>query len=357
MLRYILLTLGTVFVLGGAAILFMWFGQARRAPEVVGTPTEIRTLVMTAAHAIPKGGLLRQDDLKSKDLGPDEHLQPGSVVSGQEKDLLGALSRRDFAEGEPLIASDFIKPNDRNFLAAVLKPGSRAISIFVDAAQSVAGLALQGDYVDVILIQSFEDKITPYPRQTTAGETVLHGVRVIAIDQTLALPQGGLLSALTTSADARIPKTVTLEVTERQAEKLLVASKLGSFQLTLLPLTIAAANMFADARNAKPVWAADVSVAFDVIAKREAREIAAATAAAAAAAPAAAGAPQTPPPAPCPPSTGSTLDKSVRCAPSTLSYYRAPPPANPVPPEAPHQKQWPSVRLSPASREEGGRYE
>jgi pilus assembly protein CpaB len=359
MLRYILLAVGAVFILAGVTILFAWFGQARKPPEVVGAPAEIRTSVMTAAHAIPKGSLLRQDDLKSKVLGPDEYLQPGNVVSGQEKDLLGALSRRDFAEDEPLIASDFIKPGDRNFLAAVLKPGSRAISIFVDAAQSVSGLALQGDYVDVILIQSFEDKITPYPRQTTAGETVLHGVRVIAIDQTLALPQGGLLSALTTSADARIPKTVTLEVTERQAEKLLVASKLGSFQLTLLPLTIADADTFEDARNAKPVWAADVSVAFDQISKREEREIAAATVAAAAAAPAAsrAAAPQTPPPAPCPPSTGSTVDKSVRCAPSTSSYYRAPPPSNPVPPEAPRQKQSPSVRLSPASREDGGRYE
>ena len=197
---------------------------------------------MTAAHAIPKGTLLRQDDLKSKDLGPEEHLQPGSVVSGQEKDLLGALSRRDFAEGEPLIASDFIKPSDRNFLAAVLKPGSRAISIFVDAAQSVAGLALQGDYVDVILIQSFDDKITVDPRRKTVGETVLHGVRVIAIDQALAPPQAGLVSAVVANAEARIPKTVTLEVTERQAEKLLVASKLGSFQLTLLPLTAAAAD-------------------------------------------------------------------------------------------------------------------
>ena len=32
------------------------------------------------------------------------------IVSGQEKDYLGTFSRRDFAEGEPLIASDFIKP-------------------------------------------------------------------------------------------------------------------------------------------------------------------------------------------------------------------------------------------------------
>jgi pilus assembly protein CpaB len=357
-LRYILLTLGIVFVLVGVVALFAWFSQARKASEVVGAPAEIRTSVMMAGHPIPKGSLLRQEDLKSKDLGPDEHLQPGSVVSGQEKDLVGALSRRDFAEGEPLIASDFIKPSDRNFLAAVLKPGSRGISIFVDAAQAVAGLALQGDYVDVILVQSFEDKITPYPRQTTAGETVLHGVRVVALDQTLALPQGGLLSAITASAEARIPKTVTLEVTERQAETLLVASKLGSFQLTLLPLTIAPADMFETARTVKPIWAADVSVAFAEIAKSEAREIAAATAAPTAAGPAAAAAaPQTPPPASCPPSAGSTLDQSVRCAPLTSSYYRAPPLSNPVPPAAPHQKQSPSVRLLPTSQKEGGRYD
>ncbi|MGA3201947.1 MAG: hypothetical protein ABSF12_05585 [Bryobacteraceae bacterium] len=93
MLRYILLSFGAVFVLGGVAILVVWFGQARQAPEAAAIPAEIRTTVMTAAHAIPKGTFLRQDDLKPKDLGPDEHLQPGSVVSGQEKDLLGALSR------------------------------------------------------------------------------------------------------------------------------------------------------------------------------------------------------------------------------------------------------------------------
>ncbi|MGB7977200.1 MAG: Flp pilus assembly protein CpaB [Roseiarcus sp.] len=349
MLRYILLTIGAIFVLAGVALLFTWYGQARKAPEVAGGPTEIQTSIMTVAHVIPKGTLLRQDDLKSKNLGPEEHLQPGSVVPGQEKDLLGALSRRDFAEGEPLIASDFIKPSDRNFLSAVLKPGSRAISIFVDPAQSVAGLALQGDYVDVILIQSFEDKITVDPGRKTVGETVLHSVRVIAIDQTLAPPQGSLMSAVMANAEGRVPKTITLEVTERQAEKLMVSQKLGGFQLTLLPLTAAAANPIEDERNAKPVWASDVSLALDEVAQRQPVEIGGP--------PAKAGAPQPPPPAPCPPSTGSTLDKSVRCAPSTLTYYRAPMPSNSKPGEAPPQNQSPATRAPPVSLQERGRYD
>jgi pilus assembly protein CpaB len=372
MLRALLLVVGAGFVLIGAVVLFAWFGQLRKGPEVAGAPAEIRTSVMTAAHAIAKGSLLRQDDLKSKLLESGDQLQPGSILSGQEKDFLGSLSRRDFAEGDTLIASEFIKPSDRNFLAAVLKPGSRAVSIFVDAAQSVAGLALPGDYVDVILIQSFEDKITPYPRQTTAGETVLHGARVIALDQALAAPASGPVgSSAPPTADGRIPKTVTLEVTERQAEKLLVASKLGSFQLTLLPLAVADGEPIGEDAKVRPVWASEVSVAFDVMSKREALEIAAATAATAAAAPpaataaappAAAAAPRLPDVPPCPPSTGSTIDKSVRCAPSKLLVYRAPEPPSSGPSEVPRQKQKqsPSVRLSPllpVSRQDGGRYD
>ena len=53
---------------------------------------------------------------------------PGDFVRGQvlELEFLGAVARRDFAAGDPLIASDFVKPNERGFLAAVLKPGARA---------------------------------------------------------------------------------------------------------------------------------------------------------------------------------------------------------------------------------------
>ena len=348
MLRYILLAVGTVCILAGAIVLFTWIREAGKAPVAVQTPVERRVSVLTAAHAIPKGTLLRQDDLKSKELGSDEHLLPGMIASGQEGEYLGAVNRRDFASGEPLIASDFTKPGDRNFLAAVLRPGYRAISIFVDAQQSVAGLALQGDSVDVILIQSFDSKITADPRRQTVGETVLHDVRVIAIDQALVPPTGVITSVNT---EARIPKTVTLEVAERDAEKLLVAAKLGSFQLSLLPINAAGADSAKDVRRAKPVWASDVSLALSDIVRPQPQ--------AAASAPPAGAAPQPLAPAPCPPATGSTLEKSVRCAPSNLIYFRGPSDNNskPDPSQAPQQKEAPNMRLAPVSQEQGARYE
>ena len=54
----------------------------------------------------------------------------------------------------------------------------------------------------------------------------------------------------------------------------------------------------------------------------------------------------------CPPVTGSTLDKSVRCVPSNRAPYQAPAASGPSP-EAAGQGQSPSVRVAPQSRAEG----
>jgi pilus assembly protein CpaB len=315
-LRNVLLAVGAVFVLAGVGLMVAWFGQVRNSPAVDETRVVSQQAVLVATRAIPAGTLLRKEDFSWKDVGPGEvHL--GNLLRGQvsETEFLGAISRRDFAEGEPLIASEFVKPGDRQFLAAVLKPGSRAITIFVDAAQSAAGLALPGDHVDVLLTQSFDDKVTTDPGRKTVGETVLRDVRVIALDQSMNPPSGVVATLSTVSAESRIPKTVTLELIERQAEELLVAAQLGKFQLAVRPLETAGAARPEDTRAAKPVWASDVSLALNEIRTPPL---------AVAPSPSMMGTP--PPPAlqPCNPATGSTLESSVRCAPANFSYNRVP---------------------------------
>jgi pilus assembly protein CpaB len=56
----------------------------------------------------------------------------------------------------PVTRDDVIRARDRGFLAAVLEPGTLAISISVDAATAVAGLIWPSDRVDVILTQDIE---------------------------------------------------------------------------------------------------------------------------------------------------------------------------------------------------------
>jgi pilus assembly protein CpaB len=226
--------------------------------------SEVKMEVLVAARAIGAGTLLRKEDISWK---ASSEIGPGYLLRGQmsEAEFLGAISRRDFADGEPLIASDFVKPGDTRFLTAVLKPTSRALSIFVDAAQSAAGLVLPGDHVDVILTQTFADNVTANAGRRTVGETVLRDVRVIAVDQTLNPPSAVAAANTVTGTDAHLPRTVTLELFERQAEKLLVAAQLGKFQLAVRPLENPSAPLAKANHVNEPVWASDVSQAINEI--------------------------------------------------------------------------------------------
>jgi len=60
-------------------------------------------------------------------------------------DLVGAVVRRPIAAGQPIGADSVVKPGDRGFLAAVLDPGMRAISVPIDEAAGNAGLIFPGD--------------------------------------------------------------------------------------------------------------------------------------------------------------------------------------------------------------------
>ena len=224
------------------------------------TPALASDEVLVATRALPTGTLLRSEDLDWKAI-PAATVLPGSYRRGQiaVTDLVGAVVRHDFASGEALIASALVRPDDRGFLGAVLLPGSRAVSIAVDAPESVSGLLMPGDKVDVILTQSFGDG-GGNPGHRSVGETVLRDVRVVAVDQALSPPAKPASTTLQTGADAKIPKTVTLEVNEHDAEKLLVAAQLGKVELAIRALTPAGSSQpSGDIITA--TWASDVSPA------------------------------------------------------------------------------------------------
>ncbi|MHB8887048.1 MAG: Flp pilus assembly protein CpaB [Methylovirgula sp.] len=268
-LRNVLFAVGAAFVLLGGGLFVVWLGQARNRPAAVESHVEKKTEILTAARAIPVGTLLRTEDMKWKEVNAGA-IHPGTLLRGQvaEAEFVGAISRRSFAAGEVLIASEFIKPNERRFLAAVLKPGRRAISIAVDAAQSVAGLVLPGDQVDVILTQSFGDNVTD-PGRKAVAETVLRNVRVIAVDQSLNTQRISTTDRGVIGSESRIPKTVTLELRESQAETLMVAAQIGKFQLAVRPIEATPALEDARKPNSRPIWASDVSLALTEMKPRQ----------------------------------------------------------------------------------------
>ena len=256
--RKFLLALGVVFVGAGLWLAFLW-SHRTTAPVVQSAPKLERPAYLTALAELPSGTLLRDGDIGWKEITAGD-VRPDYLMRGDvsETEYLGAITRRTFTPGEPLVASELVKPSDRRFLAAVLRPGHRAVSISVDAPQTASGLVLPGDYVDVILTQNFGDNVASAGRRSV-GETVLRNVRVVAVDQSLGTqPKPAHAQGGNQIADTRVPKTITLEADETQGQELFVAMQLGKLQLAIRPLEGAGHAPNAEEKH-DPVWASDVS--------------------------------------------------------------------------------------------------
>ena len=166
------------------------------------------------------------------------------------------IRRGPLAAGDPIRRGGVVKPGDRDFLQVVLSPGARAISIPVATGGASTGLLYPGDRVDVVLTQKFTDSAAPLTRRSVS-ETVVENLRVLVIDAVDAK----------TASGSTFGRTVTLEVTPEQAEKVNVAAELGKLSLTLRSVTTPEGVLTTSttgpgrATGVKPTWAGDVSPA------------------------------------------------------------------------------------------------
>jgi pilus assembly protein CpaB len=235
---------------GGVAWVSLRPAETQQAREA---PPPAKAVFLVAARPLRAGTLIKPEDFASQELEV-EAAPAGARRDTREAraELFGAMVRRSLPTGDPMLVEDVLRPGDRGFLAAVLGPDMRAVSVGVDAVSGTAGLIWPGDRVDVVLTQQLSDEGLPLHRRV-AGETVLPDVRVIAIDQ--ALMQGAVGDGPEGNRPAR---TVTLEVTPKQAERVAVATRLGRLSLVVRSATGAEAQA-----GAAPAitWAGDVSPA------------------------------------------------------------------------------------------------
>ncbi len=216
------------------------------APAVVAqapAPAPV-SKVLVANVDIPPGTFLREDMVRWQNW-PNDALDPGYFVEGKADAKAvtnaGAVARRPIAAGQPITEAQLVRPGDRGFLAAVLKPGMRAVSIAVNEVSGLAGLVFPGDRVDVMLVHPMPEAPAPKVANAAAGggadansrapqkvsETILENVRILAIDQTLGHAPG---------QPSQIARTFTIEVTPKQAELMAVATQLGQLTLSLRSL-------------------------------------------------------------------------------------------------------------------------
>jgi pilus assembly protein CpaB len=227
--KRIVFLLLAVIVAGTTAFLARAWLQAERAaiaaqiaaPKPVVAPS---VQVLVARNALRTGQLIKPEDLRWQ-AWPQGALPQTYIIEGKRpiSDFVGAVARTAFRVGQPIVDTDIVMPGSRGFLAAVLRPGLRAVSVPASATSAVSGFIYAGDRVDVLLTHTLNGP----NGQHSATETILRYARVIAMDQKLDFAPGD---------KPDVAKTATLELTAKQTEIVTLAVRMGELSLVLRSL-------------------------------------------------------------------------------------------------------------------------
>jgi pilus assembly protein CpaB len=233
-MRIFLTIFAALLVAGGSGFYLLQGLRSDPQPVAVAEPVVERpapTQVYVPATGLAAGTILVPDHLARLAL-EDETVSDEMIVANEAgRDLLvGSVARQALPRGVPIARSAVVKPGERGFLAAVLTAGKRAISIPVSETAGLSGLVTPGDRVDIILTYSVSGSHIDAGRDIRASETVLAGLRVLALDQRLQEAD----STRTNDPGNRVAaRTATLEVSPQEAEMLTLATRLGELSLVL----------------------------------------------------------------------------------------------------------------------------
>lgn len=185
--------------------------------------------VLVADRDLPAGTILTPDHFRWQ-AWPDDGVSEQYILHESDtaaEELTGAAVRRGISAGEPITRNRVVKPGEAGFLAGVLSAGMRAATIEVDAESGAAGFILPGDRVDVVMTQEAQqENAAGGVDRKVVSETILRDIRVLAIDQTFNDIED----------QTRVGKTVTVELTSKEAEGLAVAKRMGTISLALRSL-------------------------------------------------------------------------------------------------------------------------
>ncbi len=211
-LIYLLVAVGLGILASVMAVHYINQQVAARTP-VDHTKT---VSVVVPVHAMQKGDIIKEEDIAARDV-PTAFVPADAVTPDTYENFLGQVLRAPVAEGAPLSASavDLVVDHFSN----VINKGDVAYTIQVDETNSMSGLMVPGDHVDILLMLTEQKSAKIVPLQSN--------VLVLATGHRAK----GVRNADPNAADTF--SNVTLELTPAQAQRLAIASKSGELRLML----------------------------------------------------------------------------------------------------------------------------
>lgn len=232
----------TILIAGLAVAAIVVFTQVKK----LGTPPPVQQVaapeqviqkveyvdVLVAAHNMSLGSRISEQSVLWKQW-PAEAITPALIsntVRPQAIDELNrAIVRSPILEGEPISESKLVKAGSSGVMAALLKPGMRAVTTRISVDTAAGGFIQPGDRVDIILTQTVQPDQISSGRQTNQrlfiADTIFENVHVLAIDQTYSTGVEGGASV--------IGSTATFEMSQQDAELLQQSVSKGDLSLTL----------------------------------------------------------------------------------------------------------------------------
>ncbi len=226
--RIIILLFLALSTAGGTAILAKnWLVNERAelmasVPKIIEKNNDTKEILVAKTDIVP-GSFVLKEKLEwqewPEDALSDLMLKKGDV---EMEDFVGSVVRSRIPAGQPLVPSAIVKSGEQGFMAAVLAPGMRAVTVKIDATSGVGGFVFPGDAIDLLLTVSFKQG----KQKRSFTETLLKDIRVIGKDQSAEQVEG----------EVNVAKSATLEVTPKQAEAVALAAQMGSLSLSLRSL-------------------------------------------------------------------------------------------------------------------------
>jgi pilus assembly protein CpaB len=250
-MRFVLLSIAALIAVF-AGIAAMQLSTPEPAAPVAASATGSQSVatvdVLVARNPIPAGSVLTPD-MFDRQPWP-EHLVLEGFITGNSPNanIAGKVTRSAFQAREPLILSKLAATSDSGFLAAGLPPGMRAITVATDAVGGVAGFVFPGDRVDILFTHNIPHEIlSAAPKDGDAAasaggragfaEVLAANVPVLAINLReggTRSDEGGSLAGSPNNPQASVsPSSLTLQVSDLQAEKIRLAEKVGSLSFAL----------------------------------------------------------------------------------------------------------------------------
>ena len=134
------------------------------------------------------------------------------------------VARTTIQTGEPIMETKLAPPGTQGGLSAVVAQGKRAMTVRVNDVVGVAGFAMPGNFVDILVnTQGEKARGANADKDPSISKIVLEHILVLAIAQ----------EASRDDTKAKVVNAVTLELTPEQTETLDLARSVGTLSLVL----------------------------------------------------------------------------------------------------------------------------